>query len=163
MTYLTELRRESKVKIVNNFNGLGSVNMREYIRHPSDIPIEFSLDNTLKKNKELLNNVSEGGLSFQSNLFIEPSSIINVSVPFFKYKMNIKSIVVWCKKNSDYYDIGVEFIDLENEFRARMVEQICYIEHFKKEVYINEGRKLTGEEAAIEWIKKFAKNFPYYS
>lgn len=136
--------------------------MREYIRHPSDIPIEFSLDNITKNKKEFLNNVSESGLCFQSNLFIEPSSIINVSVPFFKYKMNIKSIVVWCKRNSENYDVGVEFIDLENEFRARMVEQICYIEHFKKEVLINEGRNLTGEEAAKEWIQKFADSFPYY-
>jgi hypothetical protein len=41
-----------------------------------------------------------------------------------------------------------------------MVEQVCYIENYKKMVYQTEGRQLTTEEAAMEWIGKYASQFP---
>jgi hypothetical protein len=42
----------------------------------------------------------------------------------------------------------------------RMVEQVCHIEQYKKELFEDEGRALTGEQAAMEWIKRFAEGFP---
>ncbi len=41
-----------------------------------------------------------------------------------------------------------------------MLEQICYMEEYKKEILDKDGRVLTSEEAAIEWITKFAAEFP---
>lgn len=41
-----------------------------------------------------------------------------------------------------------------------MVEQLCHIEHYKAEVLAREGRQLDGEQAAREWIRKFAHGFP---
>jgi len=43
---------------------------------------------------------------------------------------------------------------------VRMIEQICYIEHYRKEVLLNEGRRITSEQAALEWIEKYAQDFP---
>ena len=56
--------------------------------------------------------------------------------------------------------MGVELLEKEEAFRTRMIEQICHIEHYKNEVYKTEGRELSGEEAALEWINKFAHTFP---
>jgi hypothetical protein len=44
-----------------------------------------------------------------------------------------------------------------------MVEQVCHIEHYKNEVKRREGREISGEQAANEWIAKFAGNFPKLS
>jgi hypothetical protein len=41
-----------------------------------------------------------------------------------------------------------------------MLEQICHIELYKKELRKKKGRKVTGEEAAIEWITNYADKFP---
>jgi hypothetical protein len=41
-----------------------------------------------------------------------------------------------------------------------MIEQICHIEHYRKEVKLAEGRELSSEEAADEWIKRYAGDFP---
>jgi hypothetical protein len=41
-----------------------------------------------------------------------------------------------------------------------MVGQVCHIESYKKVVYQAEGRLLTAEEAAMEWIGKHASQFP---
>jgi hypothetical protein len=42
-----------------------------------------------------------------------------------------------------------------------MVEQICCIEHYREEILLNEGRELSCEEAATEWISTYAAQFPY--
>jgi hypothetical protein len=41
-----------------------------------------------------------------------------------------------------------------------MAEQICRIEEYKKEIREKEGRLLDGTDAALEWIRKYAKDFP---
>ena len=58
------------------------------------------------------------------------------------------------------YEVGVEFVMPDDEYRARMVEQLCYIEHYKRRVQAREGRELSGEQAAREWIEKYAAHFP---
>jgi hypothetical protein len=36
---------------------------------------------------------------------------------------------------------------------------VCHIENYKKEIYQTEGRVLSPEEAAMEWINKYAAQF----
>ena len=62
--------------------------------------------------------------------------------------------------DQDAIDLGVEFLDRRDAFRARMVEQVCHIENYRKTVYHTEGRVLAGKEAALEWIGKYAAHFP---
>ncbi|MCK4906982.1 MAG: PilZ domain-containing protein [Spirochaetes bacterium] len=134
--------------------------MRNFIRHPVDIPIKYYLGDIVDTKHEYLNNISEGGISFRSNIEIPIGTLIAIQIPIVKPVFTTEGIVVWCAPGDNHFDIGVEFTSLNNEFRARMVEQICYIEHYKKEVLQNEGRHLTTEDAAVEWIKKYAKDFP---
>jgi len=68
--------------------------------------------------------------------------------------------VAWCHREGDGFLVGVAFVERGDLFRARMVEQICHIEHYRAEVLTNEGRDLDGEQAAREWIQKFAVDFP---
>ena len=68
--------------------------------------------------------------------------------------------VVWCEKKGNAYEIGIEFENSRDAFRLRMIEQICHIEHYRKEVARLEGRELNAQEAAKEWISKYAGDFP---
>ena len=135
--------------------------MRKYIRHPTDIPIEYNIGDLVTDKKEYLKDISHGGLSFQSKVFIEKGSKIMIRFPLRKPILEEEGIVMWCFKNKDQYDVGVRFKNAIDEFRIRMVEQVSYIEHYKKEVLLKEGRKLSGKEAAAEWIQKYAKDFPH--
>ena len=54
----------------------------------------------------------------------------------------------------------MSFLDAEDAFLARMVEQVCHIEDYRKSVHRIEGRELSPEEAAMEWIEKYASQFP---
>jgi PilZ domain-containing protein len=134
--------------------------VREYIRHPTDIPIEYDLGEVVSDRTEYLKNISEGGLCFHADIPIEAGSVINIRIPLQDPAFAIKGVVVWCKKSDERYDVGVQFADASSAFRARMLEQVCHIEHYKAEVLEKEGRELTGEEAAVEWIAKRAKSFP---
>jgi hypothetical protein len=41
-----------------------------------------------------------------------------------------------------------------------MVEQVCHIEEYKQAMLRIEQRKLTSQQAAREWIDKYAAQFP---
>ncbi len=133
--------------------------MRQFIRHPSDIPIRYDLGGGDHRH-ETLKNISHGGLAFRSETFISPGSEITVHIDIHDPPFNATGEVTWCISNGDdSWEIGVEFSE-RTDFMLRMVEQVCHIEHYKHEVEGNEGRHLTGKEAAAEWIGKYAGKFP---
>ena len=134
--------------------------MREYIRHPSSIPLEVKIADLPGPQSEYLNNVSLGGLSFCSKHKLETGAQITIRIPLLRETVQVSGQVVWCKKQGDAYEVGVTFRDKQEAFRTRMVEQICHIEEYRSEVLEQEHRQLTSEQAAIEWIKKYAASFP---
>jgi hypothetical protein len=136
---------------------------RRFVRHPSDIPLSYDLEKVVVDRKEYLNNISHGGLSFRSAQPIAAGTAIHIRIPLVQPKMDVHGVVAWCKSRRSWYDIGVEFDQTDDAFRMRMVEQICHIEHYKREILRREGRSLSGEQAAVEWIERFAGDFPRFS
>ncbi len=134
--------------------------MRQFIRHPSDLPIEYTVGDLEVPEKENLKNISQGGLCFCVNNKIKPGSSIHIRIPIRTPAFEANGVVVWCHNCNDRYEVGVKFADEATEFNIRMIEQVCYIEQYRKEVLEKEGRKLSGEEAAMEWVDKYAKTFP---
>ena len=133
---------------------------RKFIRRPADIPIEISLADLVPHKKEYLNNISFGGLSFKSRDEVKTGTVINVRIPLVRPMFETKGRVVRCIKKDKHFDIGVEFIAPADDFKVRMLEQICHIEAYKKELRKKQGHPVTGEQAAIEWISKYADKFP---
>lgn len=138
--------------------------IRRYIRHPSDVPIRVTLDLVEDDSGDLedqtLTNLSLGGLSFISTQRLKTGQKASVCIPVLKQDNCLAGTVVWCEKSKSGYEIGVEFEGSKDIFRLRMIEQICHIEHYRKEVKLVEGRELSSEEAATEWIKRYAGDFP---
>jgi len=138
--------------------------VRKYIRHPSDVPIQVSLDlvedDSEDSADETLTNVSLGGLSFISKQPFEIQQPVRVSIPLLKQETNLLGTVVWCEKSVDNYEIGIKFEGSKDLFRLRMIEQICHIEHYRKEIKLVEGRELSTAQAATEWISLYASDFP---
>jgi hypothetical protein len=44
-------------------------------------------------------------------------------------------------------------------FAGRMEAQCCQIRRYRREVLSKEGRHLSHDEAALEWIERYAENF----
>lgn len=142
---------------------------RQFIRHPSEIPIEIwcvisrdvarNVSTTKVSTKESLSNVSLSGLAFKSNVSWKPDTIIGIRIPLINPIFETICRVVWCHKKNSHFEMGVELMDTDDAFKVRMVEQVCQIENYRKTLK-KQGRDLTVEEAATEWINRYAAVFP---
>jgi len=138
--------------------------IRKFIRHPVGVPIEVTLDWAEDENDETVDqtitNVSLGGLAFVSHKPLELLERVRICIPVLNEENYLVGNVVWCEKAGSGYEIGIEFEKSRDAFRLRMIEQICHIEHYRKEIAEQEGRELNPQEAAKEWIAKYAGEFP---
>jgi hypothetical protein len=134
--------------------------MSRYDRQPTEILIEVKARGQTTHDKHNTVNLSTGGLAFRCERKFEPGEIVGIRVPFVSPPFEAEARVAWCKAHENRYEIGVEFLNQDDAYMARMVEQVCLIENYKKEAYQAEGRTLSPEEAAVEWINKYASQFP---
>jgi hypothetical protein len=136
---------------------------RSFVRHPTDISIEILTDYHCGRAQTHLRNVSVGGLACESDVCLDQGTIVGVRIALVEPVFEAAGRVVWCRIQANAFEVGIQFVNPEDVFAARMVEQICQIEHYKKEVREKEGRHLSAEEAASEWIAKYAAEYPYFS
>ncbi|AFL72853.1 PilZ domain-containing protein [Thiocystis violascens] len=134
--------------------------LRQYLRHPSDVPIAYRLGEVIADHQHYLRNIGKGGLCFSSRIAIPPGAHIHIEIPIIEPVFNADGIVVWCHPSGDDFEVGVRFEGVDDEYGLRMVEQVCQIEHYRHEIFKSEGRLLNSEEAALEWIQKYAARFP---
>lgn len=109
---------------------------------------------------QTITNVGLGGLAFLSSRPFDVLQRVRVSIPVLEQENQLIGNVVWCEKAERGYEIGIEFERSRDTYRLRMIEQICHIEHYRREIERLEGRKLDSHEAAQEWIAAYAKDFP---
>lgn len=139
--------------------------MRRYIRHPSDMPIEFSTEAGAAKAARPLKNIGVGGLCFVSEKPLDEGAKIHIHIPLeFRPKddrrgFSADGFVAWCMPENNHFTIGVAFDDQSAQFGMRMVEQVCHIEHYRHDVREKEGRDISSEEAAREWVERYAETF----
>lgn len=132
---------------------------RSYMRHPMDIPIQYSVEDRCGGDQPL-RNISKGGLCFRSDEKIPVGARISVAINLGNLSAEVKGIVAWVVKKDFFYDVGVKFDKTSDVFHFRLIEQLCSIAHYRQKVKEEEGRELTNEEAAQEWIGKYAATFP---
>ncbi len=136
--------------------------MREYIRHPTSIPINI-FSNKHIASDVIVQNLSNGGLSFLTHQPVKVGELIDFAIPITTPDYHGQGVVVWRRDHSpDEYEVGMRFTSCENFFRARMVEQVCQIEEYRHTICANYGRLMSTEEAALEWISKYAQSFDVY-
>jgi c-di-GMP-binding flagellar brake protein YcgR len=133
---------------------------RRFIRHTADVPIEVRAISSGTPRRQPAINVSEGGLSFMSDQNIPNGTTIEIRIDAVRPPFEARARVVWTREEDGAWCIGVQFLDTDDAFRARMVEQVCAIERYRREVEEREGRTLSRDDAAQEWIAKYAGRFP---
>jgi len=134
--------------------------MRNFIRHPADIPIKIIKDENGEHYYQPLRDISIGGLRCRFNEPLEIGVNIKIIVDLVDPGLEIPGKIVWCRADVASYELGIEFRGEKDVYRLRMVEQICHIEHYRNEMLIREGRNISSEQAAREWIVKYAGEFP---
>ena len=133
--------------------------MRSHLRYVTELPIDISLSCGDQANRERLINISCGGLSFISCTKIDLDTAINVRIPLGNRTFEAEGYVVWCHQTGSVYEVGVRFNNPQTQYKTRMVDQLCHIERYRWQMKEQEGRSLTSEEAAQEWVSRFASIF----
>jgi hypothetical protein len=134
--------------------------LRAYLRHPSEFPIElFKADEGEPPQIEALENVCEGGLCCHSAQKLDVGAPVRIRIAIGD-GFEAKGSIAWCAPDDDGYRVGIAFADHASAFSVRMVQQVCQIERYRNEVKEREGRELDPEDAAQEWIARFAASFP---
>lgn len=132
--------------------------MRNYIRHPTSIPIHVCSGASHSGPVEV-QNLSEGGLCFLTDESVQVGSRVEFLIPMVKPDYHGEGVVVWLRQQAPHlYEVGMRFTSDDEFFRTRMVEQVCCIEDYRQNLSA-QGRELNTEEAAKEWIAKFAAHF----
>lgn len=135
--------------------------MRQFIRHPIDVPVEIGIGDAGPPSGYHTHDVGMGGLALRAGCAVAPGQTVQVRIGCVQPPFEASARVAWCRPHPlSGYELGVSFLDAEDAFRARMVEQLCHIEDYRRSVQRTEGRELDIEEAAQEWIAKYAAQFP---
>jgi hypothetical protein len=142
----------------------GAADARRYMRHPVSIPIACRKEGHVKPVEHELRNMSYGGISFVSNEAYVPGDIIDIEFPGLRHRSRIRGEIVWCSPASEckphQYAHGMKFLDEGDHYHARLIEQICHIELYRRAQELRHGRRMSPQEAAEEWIAKHADGFP---
>ncbi len=133
---------------------------RSFVRHPVDIPISIDAEGLPPGGSRRVKDVGLGGLACRSEYPLQVGTTVVLTIPLVTPPFRAAALVVWCRGDDLDYEVGVRFREADAAFAARMVEQVCQIEHYRREVRHREGRELDAEAAAQEWIARYADQFP---
>jgi hypothetical protein len=135
--------------------------MRQFIRHPVDVPVEIGAAASGLPSAVHTHDISVGGLALRSRVAVAPGTDVEIRIAYVQPAFEAHARVAWCHPHEEEgFELGVTFLDAQDAFLARMVEQVCHIEDYRQSVGRLEGRHLCAEEAAAEWIAQYAAQFP---
>lgn len=132
-----------------------------YIQHPCSIPAQISLCEAPYTESHQKDASIHTGISLVTDTFFATGTELEVEISIHQPGFKATGKVAWCLPIEDgLFRTGICFNDADTAYKVRMVEQLCYIEQYRRTVEREEGRKLNQEDAAREWITYFAKDFP---
>lgn len=132
---------------------------KHYLHHPIDIPILLRTAKNRRSRGQKSSVFSPGGLSCLWERYIPPGLSIDIYFKHLPSTLTASGQVIWCRKQQSRFLLGIGFDDPEQAYSVRMMEQVCQIESYRLQQQRN-GRSLNHEQAAIEWIRLHAADFP---
>lgn len=124
------------------------------------MPVELILRRQANIPRQRLHNISLGGVACNSNRGFRRGTSIEMHIPLLGEQARYPGIVAWCRRQATDYLVGIAFTDEDTLFRARMVEQVCQIEHYRHVIEQQCGKPVAIEQCAREWIAQHAAQFP---
>ena len=135
---------------------------RKYLRHPLQVPLVCQCREHLGQHQGELRDIGCGGMGFASSSTFEVGDVISVDYPTIDSQALLGEIM-WSDSAGDgtrQHSYGLRFLDCEVFMRARLIEQICCMQIYRRAQREKHGRRLSANEAAGEWISKQAARFP---
>lgn len=127
------------------------------IRHPSTVPLRYRRFGETAPRPTYSKDL---GLCFSTTERLAPGSLVELTVPAAGRTQSFRLHVLSCQEAITGFEVQGCFVDENDAFVGRLIEQVCYIEAYRSDVERRDGRRLSREQAAREWIERFASAFP---
>jgi c-di-GMP-binding flagellar brake protein YcgR len=136
---------------------------RYYSRHPIRVPMSLHLIANQTDVRSESVDLSLGGLSFLWRDRLSKGNFLDISIPVKEKLFAIKAKVVYSKEDrkTGRFKTGVLFCDVPSACRARLAEEALEILEYRKQMSSELGRDISEEEAAEQWVQKFASSFTF--
>ena len=99
-----------------------------------------------------IQNVSLGGIACYSDEPVAKGDRVGVEMTVGGQQLHVQGIVVWCRAGGGRFELGVRFDEGPADTRERMCRDLAEIEPYRHEVLLLEGRQLSSDAAALEWM-----------
>jgi hypothetical protein len=129
----------------------------EFVEHPSSIPIDTEALEISSYSESAPG--SFWGLKIQSVRQAPLGAPICITFALGKGKIKAQGKIVRCEANGDGYDLWVQFSSFIDCHKARMAEQACQMEAWRKEQE-SHGETLEPNLAYSKWLNLFSSGFP---
>lgn len=125
------------------------------------MPVEVRRVGTAEPLSSRLQDISCAGLSFRSREPLAEGEVVEIHLKVLGHEVNACGSVSWCHEvePGGVWRIGVLLSDEQTRHAVRMIEQLCHIELYREQQR-HKGRQLDIEQAAHEWIARYAAGFP---
>ena len=131
-----------------------------FIKHPDRFPLQVRRLYFWERTRIKVSETSNIGLTFSSNEYQKPGSIIEITIPMRIETHRFLGKTVMVKETHNDYEIGIRLLNAEDSQKLRIVEQICHIELYLNDKRYKEGPFLSREKLTEEWISLYASSFP---
>ena len=135
-----------------------TIDHRRHPRYASDLPVTVAFGEVLASESSYLSNISAGGVAFNAMVELQPGTVIMLQLPPGRPVLRTPVRVVWCRKMALHYAVGAEFLSKDMAFRERVVEMVRQVDGYRAEAE-RAGRNVSAQQAALEWIELFGKDF----
>jgi hypothetical protein len=126
------------------------------IEHPDEIPLQVR---TLPQRSARLEDPGLGGVRFAAREVIRPGTLVEISARVGGEAVALRGLIVAWMQHGHRTRLEMAFMDQRTAFEGRMYEQACHIEAYRLR-RAAQGRALTVEQAAQEWISRYSATFP---
>lgn len=127
---------------------------RRVPRYATSQPVLIALGEVVASETRYLNNISEGGLAFDSLMPLAIGTMLRISLPVVRPLFTVQGRVAWCRAAGVKYEVGLAFLEPDAEKRQRIVALVRYVDEYRTRAATN-GRMLTIQDATIEWLDRF--------
>ncbi|MEA3412223.1 MAG: hypothetical protein U9R74_11890 [Pseudomonadota bacterium] len=131
-----------------------------YILHPREIPVRVTVRKSPGTVFRRLENPGLGGVRLICREPYRPGLLVGLDVRVCGEWRQLRGIVVSLRDIGVGYEVGMGFLSRADAFEGRMLEQACHIESYKLGISRTQGRNISAEQAAREWIGRFSATFP---
>lgn len=122
------------------------------------IALKIEYDNAVASRSR---DICEGGLCFLWDDYLETGIPVHITIFMKAARFELNGRVAYSKREKDtgYYRTGLTFMDADNAFKAKLAEETREILDYQQMVSRVQGHEVPVEEAAEEWIAKYAERF----